>query len=305
MKVLVCDQISDDGLNLLKENKFTVDVKIGLQPDELKNVIKDYEVVIVRSATKLTKDIIDSAEKLKLIVRGGVGLDNIDAEAAKSKNITVLNTPEASTITVAEHTMALLLALTKNIAIADKSVKEGKWEKKKFKGIELYNKTLGLIGVGRIGSTVAKIAKNGFQMKVLGYDPYVKKDILKENGIEPVNSIDELLQKSDIVSLHLPLTPETKNLINRERINKMKDGAIIVNCARGGIIDETALAEALKSGKLWGAALDVFENEPPKNSPLLNLENVVLTPHIGAATKEAQKRVGIESAKTIINFFKK
>jgi len=305
MKVLVCDQISDDGLNLLKENKFTVDVKIGLQPDELKNVIKDYEVVIVRSATKLTKDIIDSAEKLKLIVRGGVGLDNIDAEAAKSKNITVLNTPEASTITVAEHTMALLLALTKNIAIADKSVKEGKWEKKKFKGIELYNKTLGLIGVGRIGSTVAKIAKNGFQMKVLGYDPYVKKDILKENGIEPVNSIDELLEKSDIVSLHLPLTPETKNLINRERINKMKDGAIIVNCARGGIIDETALAEALKSGKLWGAALDVFENEPPKNSPLLNLENVVLTPHIGAATKEAQKRVGIESAKTIINFFKK
>jgi len=305
MKVLVCDQISDDGLNLLKENKFTVDVKIGLQPDELKNVIKDYEVVIVRSATKLTKDIIDSAEKLKLIVRGGVGLDNIDAEAAKSKNITVLNTPEASTITVAEHTMALLLALTKNIAIADKSVKEGKWEKKKFKGIELYNKTLGLIGVGRIGSTVAKIAKNGFQMKVLGYDPYVKKDILKKNGIEPVNSIDELLEKSDIVSLHLPLTPETKNLINRERINKMKDGAIIVNCARGGIIDETALAEALKSGKLWGAALDVFENEPPKNSPLLNLENVVLTPHIGAATKEAQKRVGIESAKTIINFFKK
>lgn len=305
MKVLVCDQISDDGLNLLKENNFTVDVKIGLQPDELKNVIKDYEVVIVRSATKLTKDIIDSAEKLKLIVRGGVGLDNIDAEAAKSKNITVLNTPEASTITVAEHTMALLLALTKNIAIADKSVKEGKWEKKKFKGIELYNKTLGLIGVGRIGSTVAKIAKNGFQMKVLGYDPYVKKDILKENGIEPVNSIDELLEKSDIVSLHLPLTPETKNLINRERINKMKDGAIIVNCARGGIIDETALAEALKSGKLWGAALDVFENEPPKNSPLLNLENVVLTPHIGAATKEAQKRVGIESAKTIINFFKK
>jgi len=142
-------------------------------------------------------------------------------------------------------------------------------------------------------------------MKVLGYDPYVKKDILKENGIEPVNSIDELLQKSDIVSLHLPLTPETKNLINRERINKMKDGAIIVNCARGGIIDETALTEALKSGKLWGAALDVFENEPPKNSPLLNLENVVLTPHIGAATKEAQKRVGIESAKTIINFFKK
>jgi len=305
MKVLVCDQISDDGLNLLKENNFTVDVKIGLQPDELKNVIKDYEVVIVRSATKLTKDIIDSAEKLKLIVRGGVGLDNIDAEAAKSKNITVLNTPEASTITVAEHTMALLLALTKNIAIADKSVKEGKWEKKKFKGIELYNKTLGLIGVGRIGSTVAKIAKNGFQMKVLGYDPYVKKDILKKNGIEPVNSIDELLEKSDIVSLHLPLTPETKNLINRERINKMKDGAIIVNCARGGIIDETALAEALKSGKLWGAALDVFENEPPKNSPLLNLENVVLTPHIGAATKEAQKRVGIESAKTIINFFKK
>jgi len=305
MKVLVCDQISDDGLNLLKENNFTVDVKIGLQPDELKNVIKDYEVVIVRSATKLTKDIIDSAEKLKLIVRGGVGLDNIDAEAAKSKNITVLNTPEASTITVAEHTMALLLALTKNIAIADKSVKEGKWEKKKFKGIELYNKTLGLIGVGRIGSAVAKIAKNGFQMKVLGYDPYVKKDILKENGIEPVNSIDELLEKSDIVSLHLPLTPETKNLINRERINKMKDGAIIVNCARGGIIDETALAEALKSGKLWGAALDVFENEPPKNSPLLNLENVVLTPHIGAATKEAQKRVGIESAKTIINFFKK
>jgi len=302
MKVLICDPIADDGINMLKENGFEVEIKTGMDKEELKNVIKDYDAIVVRSATKVTADVIESAANLKLIVRGGVGIDNIDVEAAKSKGITVQNTPTASTVSVAEHTFALLLALARNVSLADRSMKEGRWEKKKFKGTELYNKTLGLIGVGRIGLAVAKRAI-GFEMKVIGYDPYLDPNIMRDNGVEPVTDIDRLVQEADIISLHIPLTNETKHIINSERIQKMKDGAILINCARGGVVDEDALYQALKSGKLAGAALDVFEQEPPENSPLLGLDNIILTPHIGASTKEAQKRVGIESAKTIIKFF--
>lgn len=303
MRVLICDPIDDDGINLLKENGFEVEVKTGMEKEELKNIVADYEVIIVRSATKVTADVIEKASNLKLIVRGGVGIDNIDVAAAQAHNIAVKNTPAASTVSVAEHTFALLLALARNIHNTDKSMKQGKWEKKKFKGIELYKKTFGLIGTGRIGTAVAKRAL-GFEMDVIGYDPYVEPDILKSNGIEPVNSVDEIITKADIISLHIPLTDETKHLINATSIEKMKDGAILLNCARGGIVDEKAVYDALKSGKLSGAGFDVFENEPPENSPLLELENVVLSPHIGASTKEAQKRVGIESARTIIEFFK-
>ncbi len=304
MKVLICDPIAEDGINMLRNNRFEVDIKTGMEKEELKNTIKNYDAIVVRSATKVTSDVIECAENLKLIVRGGVGIDNIDVNAAKEKNITVLNTPTASTVSVAEHTFALLLSLVRSISLADKGLKEGKWEKKKFKGTELYNKTLGLIGTGRIGLAVAKRAI-GFEMKVIGYDPYLDPNIMVDNGINPVDNLDELLLKADIISLHIPLTEDTKHLINAEKIQKMKDGAILINCARGGVVDEKALYQALISGKLAGAALDVFEQEPPENSPLLKLDNVILTPHIGAATKEAQKRVGIESAKTIIQFFEK
>lgn len=302
MKVLICDPIAEDGINMLKENGFEVDIKTGMDKEELKDVIKDYNAIVVRSATKVTADVIERATNLKLIVRGGVGIDNIDVDTAKSKGITVKNTPTASTVSVAEHTFALLLALARKVSTADKSMKEGKWEKKKFKGTELFNKTLGLIGVGRIGLAVAKRAI-GFEMKVIGYDPYLDPNTMRNNGIEPVSDIDRLIQEADIISLHIPLTGETKHIINSERIQKMKDGAILINCARGGVVDEEALYQALESGKLAGAALDVFEQEPPQNSPLLSLDNIILTPHIGASTNEAQKRVGIESAKTIIKFF--
>ncbi|MBN1897812.1 MAG: hydroxyacid dehydrogenase [Spirochaetes bacterium] len=303
MKVLVCDPIDENGVNLLKENGFEVDVKTGMDPDELKKTIKGYEVMVVRSATKVTKDVIDSADNLKLVVRGGVGIDNIDTQAAKAKNIAVKNTPAASTVSVAEHTFALLLTLARKLHEADKSTKEGKWEKKKLKGTELYNKTLGLVGVGRIGLAVAKRAL-GFEMKVLGFDPYIDKKTLGENNITSVEKLDDLLSRSDIISIHSPLTDETKNLINETNINKMKNGAIVVNSARGGVVDESALAKALQSGKLSGAALDVYEKEPLVDSPLMKLNNIVLAPHIAASTQEAQERVGIESAKTIIEHFK-
>ncbi|MDD5067234.1 MAG: hydroxyacid dehydrogenase [bacterium] len=302
-KVLVCDSISEDGIKYMKDNGLDVTVKTGMTPDELIANIKEYNAIIVRSATKATADVIAAADNLKLIVRGGVGVDNIDVKAAEKKKVQVRNTPGASTVSVAEHTMALLLSLVRQIPATDKSMKEGKWEKKKFEGTELFGKTLGLIGSGRIGTAVAKRCQ-AFEMKVMAYDPYADDKTLLAGNIKPVKDLDELLRQADIVSLHIPKTEETKNILNKERISKMKDGSIIVNAARGGVVDEEALAEALKSGKLYGAALDVFSTEPLQNSPLTGLSNVVLAPHIGAATKEAQKRIGLEAAKTIVEFFK-
>ena len=304
MKVCVCDSIAENGISFMKEKGLEVDVKTGMSVDDLKANIPQYDAVIVRSATKLTKEVIDVTNKLKLIVRGGVGVDNIDVKAAEAKGIKVMNTPSASTPSVAEHTFALLLSLIRSIPQTDNSMKAGKWEKKKFEGVELYNKTLGLIGSGRIGLSVAKKAQ-AFDMKVIAYDPYADEKTLKKHGVTLVKSVDELIKEADVISLHIPKTEETKNILNKERIDKMKNGAIIVNAARGGVVDEAALYEALKSGKLFGAALDVFAAEPPENSPLLTLPNVVLAPHIGAATKEAQDRIGIEAAKTVVEFFKK
>ncbi len=302
MKVLISDPLPDDGVKLLKEKGVEVIVKTGMSPEELLQEIKNYEVIVVRSATKVRKEVIDAGEKLKLIVRGGVGIDNIDVEYAKTKGITVLNTPGASTISVAELTIGMMIAVSRKLASATISMKSGKWEKKIFKGIELYGKTLGLIGSGRIGTAVAERAK-ALGMKVIAYDPYANEELLKEKGIELIKDLDELLATSDIISLHIPKTDETIHIINKKTIAKMKDGAILINCARGGTVDEEALYEALKSGKLYGAGIDVYEKEPPEKSPLFELDNVVLSPHIGASTKEGQARVSIEAAEKIIDFF--
>jgi D-3-phosphoglycerate dehydrogenase len=300
MNVLVCDKISDKGVELLKNAGFSVDVKTGMQKDELLKVVGNYEIVIVRSATKITKEVIDAASKLKLVVRGGVGLDNVDGEYAKSKGIKVRNTPDASTESVAELVIGLFLAAARKITKADASMKRGEWEKKAFEGTELYTKTLGVIGTGRIGQSVARKAHLGFSMNVIGYDPYADQDAMKKNNIRPV-SLDELLAQSDYITLHLPLTDQTRHMINDDQFEKMKSGVILVNCARGGVVSEAALLRALEKGIVAAAAVDVFEKEPlDPASPLLKNENLILTPHIGASSKEGQKRVSEEVAKVII-----
>lgn len=304
MKILICDKISEKGVEKLKNAGFTVDVKTGMKPEELIGVISSYHAVVVRSATKITKDVIEAAKELKLIVRGGVGLDNVDAESAKKKNIKVCNTPGASTESVAELTVGLLLAICRKIPQADLSMKNGKWEKKIFEGIELYKKTLGLIGIGRIGKRVAEIAQKAFEMKILAYDPYVDSQQLEKENIKLV-SLDELLSQSDFISLHLPKTQETKGLIGENAFSKMKKGVIIVNCARGGVVDEVSLLKAIENGTVAFAALDVFEKEPlPPDSPLLKCEKLILTPHLGASTVEGQARVSDEVADIIIKELK-
>ncbi len=303
MKVGICDPIAKEGVELLKKEGFEVVDLTGLPKDELPDHVRDLDAIIVRSATKVRKEMIDAAEKLKAIGRAGVGLDNIDVEYAKSKGIKVINTPGATSISVAELTIGLILAVMRKIAYADREMRNGAWPKKKCKGIEMYGKTMGIIGIGRIGREVAKRAK-AFGMKVIYYDVYRPDESTeKELDIE-FRELDVLVSEADVITLHLPLTPETKHLINKERIEKMKDGAIIINAARGGIVDENALYEALKSGKLYGAALDVYENEPLKESKLFELDNIVLTPHIGAQAKEGQTRAGIEVAKKIAEALK-
>ncbi len=303
MKVGICDPIAKEGVELLKKEGFEVVDLTGLPKDELSNHVSDLDAIIVRSATKVRKEMIDAAEKLKAIGRAGVGLDNIDVEYAKSKGIKVINTPGATSISVAELTIGLILAVMRKIAYADREMRNGAWPKKKCKGIEMYGKTLGIIGIGRIGREVAKRAR-AFGMKVIYYDVYRPDESTEKELAIEFRELDALVSEADVITLHLPLTPDTKHLINKERIEKMKDGAIIINAARGGIVDENALYEALKSGKLYGAALDVYENEPLKESKLFELDNIVLTPHIGAQAKEGQTRAGIEVAKKIADALK-
>jgi D-3-phosphoglycerate dehydrogenase / 2-oxoglutarate reductase len=300
MKVLICDKISDKGIEALTKAGFEVDSKTGLPPEELLKIVAPYDVIVVRSATKITKDVIDAAKNLKLVVRGGVGLDNVDGEYAKTKNIKVRNTPDASTESVAELVMALFLALCRNVVKADASMKKGEWEKKAFEGIELFEKTLGIIGTGRIGQSVAKKGKLAFDMKVIGYDPYADKAALSKAGIESTG-LDDLLQRSDFISFHLPLTPESKNMISDAQFGKMKKGVVIVNCSRGGVVSESALIKALDEGIVAGAAVDVFEKEPlDPASALRKHDKLILTPHLGASSKEGQARVSAEVAKVII-----
>lgn len=298
MKVGICDPIAPEGVEILKKEGFEVVDLTDIPKEELTKHVADIHALIVRSATKVRKDMIDAAKNLKVIGRAGVGLDNIDVEYAKSKGIKVINTPGATSISVAELTIGLILAVMRKIAYGDRETRNGNWPKKKCKGIEMYGKTLGIIGFGRIGKEVAKRAK-AFGMRVI-YNKVHRLDEAteKELGVE-YRDLDTLISEADVITLHVPLTPETKHMINEERIAKMKDGAIIVNASRGGIVDEVALYNALKSGKLYGAALDVYENEPLKESKLFELDNVVLTPHIGAQAKEGQTRAGIEIAEKI------
>jgi D-3-phosphoglycerate dehydrogenase len=299
MKILVSDPLSEEGLKILKDAKeFQVDVKTDLKPEQLKEIIKDYDALIVRSATKVTKDIISAATKLKVIGRAGVGLDNVDLEAATQKGIIAMNTPAGNTISTAEHTMSVILALSRNIPQANSSMKSGEWKRSKFMGVELYHKILGIIGLGRIGSEVAKRALS-FGMKVLAYDPFLSREISESIGVEVVE-LKDLLTRSDYITVHVPLTEETRHIISNKEFAIMKKGVRVINCARGGIIDEAALANAIKEGRVAGAGIDVFEKEPPSpDNELLKLDNVITTPHLGASTEEAQVNVAIEVAEIV------
>jgi D-3-phosphoglycerate dehydrogenase len=298
MKVLIADQINQKGIEELKEVAEVI-VRTDITPEELVKDIKDFDAIIVRSRTKVTKEVIEVASNLKIIARAGVGVDNVDVQAATERGIMVVNAPESTSITVAEHTIGLILSLSRKISIADSSVKDGKWEKSQFMGMELNNKTMGIVGMGRIGSQVVIRAK-AFGMDIVVYDPY----ITPEEASEEVVDLETLLKNSDVITIHVPLTPETKHLISMPEFDLMKKNTLIVNCARGGIINEDDLYEALSEGKISGAALDVFENEPPVGSSLFELDNVVLTPHIAASTSEAQRDAAIIVAKEIKKVFK-
>lgn len=300
MKVLISDSISQKGIEILKKAGLEVDVKTGMKPDELKACIGDYHGLVVRSDTKVTAEIIQAATNLKVVGRAGSGLDNVDKAAATKKGIVVMNTPGGNTVTTAEHAIALMFAMARQIPQATASMKAGKWEKKRFMGVELYNKTLGVVGIGAIGKEVAKRSL-ALGMTVLGYDPYLSEENAREIGIQKVE-LAEIFKRSDFITLHTPMTAETKNLINKDTLKTMKDGVRLINCARGGIINEVDLMEALKGGKVAGAALDVFEKEPPGENPLLTLDNLVCTPHLGASTEDAQENVALAVAEQIADY---
>ncbi|MFN8597060.1 MAG: D-2-hydroxyacid dehydrogenase [Anaerolineae bacterium] len=298
MKVLVCDKTEKECIEQMRSAGLTVDTNFEITPEQLMTVLPNYDAVVVRSRTKVRQPLIDACPNLKLIVRGGVGLDTIDVEYARSKGITVKNTPLASSASVAELAIGYLFMLARSLYKASASMKAEKWDKKSFEGDEIGGKTLGVIGLGNIGSETAKRALQ-LGMKVIAYDPTAKGMF----GV-PFVSLDELLAQSDYITLHLPKTQQSANMLSTEQFAKMKTGVRIINCARGGIIDEAALYDALVSGKVAGAALDVFAEEPPTDWKLLKLDNVIASPHIGATTKEAQTRVGAEVAQIVIQFAK-
>ncbi|MCB9144971.1 MAG: hydroxyacid dehydrogenase [Anaerolineales bacterium] len=300
MKIIICDKTEKEYIEQMRTAGLTVDVRDDITPEQLMVELPNYDGMVVRSRTKVRKDLIDVCPNLKVIVRGGAGLDTIDHEYAKEKGIAVMNTPLANSKSVAELTIGYMLMMARSLYAASATIKAEKWEKKAFNGVEIGGKTLGLIGIGNIGKETAKRAI-AMEMSVIAYDPFVKE---APEGIKLV-SLDELLAGADYISLHLPKTKESTNMISTEQFAKMKNGVRIINCARGGIIDEAALYEALTSGKVAGAALDVFAEEPPTDWKLAKLDNVIASPHIGAATKEAQARVGAEVAEKLIAFAKK
>ncbi|MBI5579827.1 MAG: phosphoglycerate dehydrogenase [Deltaproteobacteria bacterium] len=303
MKVLVSDNLEDVGLEVLrKEPGIQVEVRAGLKADELKAIIGDYEALIIRSATKVTDDLLQSATKLKVVGRAGIGLDNVDIPAATKRGIIVMNTPTGNVITTAEHAIAMMMALSRNIPWATATMKAGLWEKKKLQGRELFNKVLGLIGFGKIGPIVADRAR-GLKMQVIVYDPFVSPETIEKAGFEPV-SLEELYRRSDYITVHVPKLKDTAGLLNKAAFDKMKDGVMIINCARGGIVNEADLNAALRSGKVGGAALDVFEKEPPGVCPLFELDRVICTPHLGASTVEAQTNVAVQVSEQVLSYLK-
>jgi D-3-phosphoglycerate dehydrogenase / 2-oxoglutarate reductase len=299
MKVLVKEKIAQAGIDILKEH-FEVEVKIDMTDEELKERINEYDAFIIRSASKITADVLENAKRTKMIGRAGVGVDNVDVKAATQKGIVVANAPGSNSLSVAEHAIGLLLAQVRQIPTANASMHSGKWEKSKFKGEEISDKVLGIMGLGKIGVLVAQRAK-GLRMDVVAYDPYVSVDRFRELGIERAETPGDLYAASDFISIHLPKTAETTNLIGDAAFEQMKKGVRIINCARGGIVDEAALVRALESGKVASAGLDVFSSEPvPADFPLARFENVVMTPHLGASTTEGQDRAGVIVAEQIV-----
>jgi len=297
MKVLVTEPIAEEGIDILGK-RTEVDVKLGLKPEELLSLIGDYEALMVRSETKVTQEVIEAGKRLQIIARAGVGVDNIDVEAATQRGIVVVNAPTANTVSAAEHTIALMLALARHIPQAHTHLKEGAWLRHNFVGVEVRNKTLGIIGLGSVGSEVARRVQ-GLQMRVIAYDPFISPEYARNLGVELI-SFEILLKESDFITLHLPLTPQTKDLIAARELSLVKPGVRIINCARGGLINEQALLQAIEEGKVAGAAMDVFSKEPPVDNPLLRNERVVVTPHLGASTAEAQAGVAIDAAEQVI-----
>jgi D-3-phosphoglycerate dehydrogenase len=299
-KVLISDPMDSNAAKVFRSHGVEVDERPGLSKDELKSIVGDYDGLAIRSATKVTADLLDAAAKLKVVGRAGIGVDNVDIPAATARGIVVMNTPFGNSITTAEHAIALMFALARELPEADASTQAGKWEKNRFMGVELTSKTLGLIGAGNIGSIVADRAL-GLKMKVVAYDPFLTPERALDLGVEKVE-LDELLARADFITLHTPLTDQTRNILSRENLAKTKKGVRIVNCARGGLIDEAALKEALDSGQVAGAALDVFVDEPANANPLFGTPGLVATPHLGASTTEAQVNVAIQVAEQMSEF---
>jgi D-3-phosphoglycerate dehydrogenase len=300
-KILVADEVSDSGLQPLREAGLAIDKRVGLKPEELRNAIRDYAGLIVRSETKVTSEVMDAAPLLRVIGRAGVGVDNIDVAGATARGIVVMNAPDGNTITTAEHTIALLVALARRVPQANISLKSGKWDRKSFVGVELQGKTLGVIGMGRIGRAVAMRAR-AFGMNIVGYDPFLAPEQARDLEIE-MKPLDEVFETSDFLTVHTPLTPETRGIIGKEAFAKMKKGVRVINCARGGLVDEHALYDAIASGIVAGAALDVFTSEPPPSDhPLLSLDQVIVTPHLGASTAEAQEGVAFTVAEQMRDY---
>lgn len=301
--VLICDSINQNGIDILKKAGMKVDYKPNILTEELLSIVKDYQVILVRSRTKITREVIQAASNAKIIARAGVGLDNIEVTAAEEKGIRVVNAPEAAINAVSELTVGNMISLARSIPLADSEMKRGKWIKKNLMGTELSGKYLGIVGVGNIGRNVGRIAK-ALRMNLIGYDPYpIDRDYIKEVGLI-VTDLNTLIQSADFITCHVPLLEETKHLFNAELISNMKSTAYIINASRGGVIDETALYNALCNGSIAGAALDVFETEPPLNNLLIELPNVICTPHIGAQTKEAQELTSIVIAEKIIQIIR-
>ncbi len=297
-KILLTDGLKDEGKAILAEQA-QVDDRNGISADELLEIIGEYDAVIVRSRTKITAKVLEAAKNLKVIGRAGVGVDNIDLEAARVRGVTVVNAPQAATQAVAELVIGMMFALARSLTKADAAMKRGEWIKKKLLGTELHGKTLGIIGMGRIGSRVGQLAK-ALGMEIVGYDPLIPAEEIERRGAKPVQTLDELYAVADVITLHVPLTPQTRGMIGKEAFGKMKRGVIVLCAARGGVIDEDALLEALESGQVSGAGLDVFAKEPPGATPLVTHPNVLATPHIGAQTAEAQRRVAIDIATEVL-----